>query len=233
MLSFSLECPNEVFDLVNLHQRGDNYGSTEILFCLFGRTCRSSSFALFPSIQALLTIKPIINVSRIPFLETLKCQFFSLLRITNSTGPGFLCFCSSLFLLTFHCCKAMDKRRRKQAKTSSCYSEGELSFPSFFPVIFCTKSSHSGSFSVCFNSQWVCFSFYGFHSLPFPAACFNLGSPVFHLFFQRIRVSPFSSFFFFFFCLLFPSFTIFVSGLLLLTLAVKYLTVLSFSFWQR
>lgn len=72
----------------------------------------------------------LLNANSFPSLEsqTLPPGGFSL--------PVYLSFSPNFPLLE----KAMDKRRRKQAKTSSCYSEGEFS-----PFIFSTKSL-SGSF---------------------------------------------------------------------------------------
>ncbi|KAF5451721.1 hypothetical protein F2P56_026804 [Juglans regia] len=54
------------------------------------------------------------------------------LKLHLLPAPGFLSFfclvSPTLFLSQFSCCwKAMDKRRRKQAKTSSCCSEAEVS----------------------------------------------------------------------------------------------------------
>jgi hypothetical protein len=63
------------------------------------------------------------------------------------------------------------------------------------------------SFSVWFNFQWVFFSFYRFHSLPFYAAYFNQGSSSFSFsffFFFKESVFHFCPLFFTFYFLLSP-----------------------------
>jgi hypothetical protein len=69
-----------------------------------------------------------------------------LLRITYSTGVYLILFKVSIFLLSIFpiAGKTMDKRRRKQAKTSSCYSEGEFS-SYLFPFLY---QIHSGLYSM-------------------------------------------------------------------------------------
>ena len=110
---------------------------------MFGRTCRS--FALFTSVQFKLLfewhLKEHIKTRNLCFPGSLLGNYLMpivlLLRTTYSTGVSLILFKVSIFLLSIFpiAGKTMDKRRRKQAKTSSCSSEGEFS-SYFFPFLY-------------------------------------------------------------------------------------------------